>query len=689
QALRALPPLPREALARLLALPPLAPGFRPPMRLADGRVGYPLSGRGEGLSQRDSLARKLYPNLSVAQVETLHDLGTLRPHEALARLQALQSEYTSLEQALQTWQREAQSYAQTFDRGQAVSEFTRGWRHETGTLLLGSDSLPLLKLKGNLGRLPALAANFEHIRALRLEHLNLQDWSTLDELLGTFAKVEMLEVSSQLLPHLSAPLRRLPRIRYLKLLDGYGTAQGPDAQGYYRFNQGADTLFAFKLDDSTWAPVTPPTGRFDAAGQLVAPEHLPSWTDGEIWEHYRLQGDAINAFRSRAAATGKSPAEEHPASSARARTRLVRDLKWAFPDTTAQQRAELLKSYNLLPSQWPLLKKALQDTGRMPDWAEAHKLQMQDADNLQRFDQLQAEVVPQIRHIRNFEFEKLALDRDFPDYYTRDFLDAFLLKIGYQRNIRDCLYRTDIPALFRSEDRTPFELARDNTMLARESPGAERSTSEDALSASFSLSDAKSYGVGGGPGKGQLRYNTQFDRYPGIADSDSEMDTDSDADSEMDVDSNASEDEWNRERGYSARRLRQTVSFLYMIDTRGIEVVPGQENEFFNRTGPRGLFPNDDLEGEISVPPAGLGADRVWLVNSSLTRAANVHAINEAAGHQDLGIESDTWDGVDNSAVYDQLIDQVAASGGQVVEAPPNTSIFSDDVVWPHPQPSA
>lgn len=161
-------------------------------------------------------------------------------------------------------------------------------------------------------------------------------------------------------------------------------------------------------------------------------------------------------------------------------------------------------------------------------------------------------------------------------------------------------------------------------------------------------------------------------------------------DSEMEVDSDSSErHESDDERGYSPRRLRQTVSFLYMIDTRGIEVIPGQENEFFNSTGPNELFPNDDIEGEISVPPEGLPAERIWLVNSSMTRAANVKAINDAAGERDEWIEARTWDGDDNGAVYDQLIDQVAAAGGLVVTAPPNTSIFSDDVVWPHPRPSA
>lgn len=49
--------LPRPALRRLLKMQPVAPGRPSPMRLADGRLGYPLSGRGaiQGFIARDTL----------------------------------------------------------------------------------------------------------------------------------------------------------------------------------------------------------------------------------------------------------------------------------------------------------------------------------------------------------------------------------------------------------------------------------------------------------------------------------------------------------------------------------------------------------------------------------------------------------------------------------------------------------
>ena len=120
-----------------------------------------------------------------------------------------------------------------------------------------------------------------------------------------------------------------------------------------------------------------------------------------------------------------------------------------------------------------------------------------------------------------------------------------------------------------------------------------------------------------------------------------------------------------------------------MIDTRNVEVVPGRENYFFNYEAENAHFPYDDIEGHISVSRRGISADRIWLVNSSLTRAAKVQAIQDAAGRSEHRIESATWDGDDNGHAYDELIDQVADSGGVVLNWPADSQIFADDVVWP------
>ncbi|MNG35787.1 hypothetical protein D3C84_1226050 [compost metagenome] len=45
--------------------------------------------------------------------------------------------------------------------------------------------------------------------------------------------------------------------------------------------------------------------------------------------------------------------------------------------------------------------------------------------------------------------------------YEESFLKSYLEHAGYKRNKHDYLYRIDIPAMFRADLRTPFELARD------------------------------------------------------------------------------------------------------------------------------------------------------------------------------------------------------------------------------------
>lgn len=60
----------RDELAALLGMAPVLGRVRPPVRLGDGRLGYPLSGRGESSTEALRQAiRRLFPRLTDAQVE--------------------------------------------------------------------------------------------------------------------------------------------------------------------------------------------------------------------------------------------------------------------------------------------------------------------------------------------------------------------------------------------------------------------------------------------------------------------------------------------------------------------------------------------------------------------------------------------------------------------------------------------
>lgn len=88
----------------------------------------------------------------------------------------------------------------------------------------------------------------------------------------------------------------------------------------------------------------------------------------------------------------------------------------------------------------------------------------------------------------------------------------------------------------------------------------------------------------------------------------------------------------------------------------------------------------------------GLSADRIWLINSSGTRAAKINDIcalylsqPESARHSPRAgrpIEERTWSGDDNEWEYDNLIDQAANLGKPVIKLP-DGEIYSNDIVFP------
>jgi hypothetical protein len=129
--------------------------------------------------------------------------------------------------------------------------------------------------------------------------------------------------------------------------------------------------------------------------------------------------------------------------------------------------------------------------------------------------------------------------------------------------------------------------------------------------------------------------------------------------------------------------------FLYALDTRDLEVVPHEENMMFNsaaRDTPPTWFPSDDFEGLISVTRSGVSAERVWLLNTDLTKGARVEDIKEQAGANADRIEAATHAGHSNRFEYDQLIDQVEAAGLPILRLSGNKDEFAHDIAWPELQ---
>lgn len=138
QALQALPVLPRQTLARLLKMQPRKPGLKSPMRLADGRLGYLLSGRGAmaGYIARETLLDKVrLLELPEPAESTLAALENARLSRVAINqhLDRLLSEQQALRASLNSWTptptaSPEEQAAQTLSRQRIYDELWNHWQ---------------------------------------------------------------------------------------------------------------------------------------------------------------------------------------------------------------------------------------------------------------------------------------------------------------------------------------------------------------------------------------------------------------------------------------------------------------------------------------------------------------------------------------------------------------------------------
>ncbi len=356
-------------------------------------------------------------------------------------------------------------------------------------------------------------------------------------------------------------------------------------------------------------------------------------------------------------------------------------LKRLYPQMTHGERVVLLRSCNLSPRQHVRLRDDLiLNPLMLPAWVGSHRLRSLDANDPTRFDALHQEIEPLLLPLRNGKLLPRDLG-DFDESVSAEFLEAFLAKLGYLRNSSNCLYRTDIPALFRGDERTPFEFYNDGRMLPRlkHPRGA---TTEKPISATVSLELVTGYAHRGteSPDPEYLRYNNQRNKFPGKKPGEPDVES-----GESDNDwSDVSDVELDSERNYETIRHNQQFVFAYVIDTRKMEVVLREENQFLNDAATRkgAWFPDDELEALISTSKRGIESQRLWLLDSTFTRAAKVDDIGEQAQFGD-SIEERTHSGAFNRHEYDALIDKVALAGKPILTFDKGKEWFANDIVWP------
>ncbi|QKZ05574.1 dermonecrotic toxin domain-containing protein [Pseudomonas eucalypticola] len=222
----------RGLAAQAIGQARVLPWLRPPVRQANGLLGYPLSGRGgQGIRGR---LRLLYPTLDELHLEELEaGLGD-HPHRNMLRLEA---EFGRLTATLEQWRRALVDVADDVDgarlqdRVSAVDMIRCAWQRDThraeGPEWEGMGYvLDLSDLE--LGDLPALDADFSHIDLLLLDNVGLQ--ADPSPFLQAFTHLRALELRANQLTAVPAAVAQLPWLGRLHL--------------DHNLLQASDTLFA-------------------------------------------------------------------------------------------------------------------------------------------------------------------------------------------------------------------------------------------------------------------------------------------------------------------------------------------------------------------------------------------------------------------------------------------------------------
>ncbi|MFD2645009.1 dermonecrotic toxin domain-containing protein [Pseudomonas japonica] len=192
EKLQAQPLAPRHRLRQWLGMQALKPAFRSPMRLADGRIGHPLSGTGRAYFTEDELLDKL----RLLELDDIHAEDALQAlyrsgldRVAIdARLNGLLDEMLVLRECLDRWamesSREALSEARQLSRERIGLAL---WEHWRRSILpeLGQPGSRLILWQVQLADLPSLPEFFgARVRGVLLSEVIQREGPVYEQMVG-------------------------------------------------------------------------------------------------------------------------------------------------------------------------------------------------------------------------------------------------------------------------------------------------------------------------------------------------------------------------------------------------------------------------------------------------------------------------------------------------------------------------
>lgn len=212
-----------------LGMQPIKPLFKPPTRLASGKVGYPLCGRTLGEHPR-SLRRRvkdIYRYFTDDEVDGYLDLLIEQELDPLTALRDLKRTKRELCASLQTWidSPGGSGRADTAYLDNAENKFEAS-SHVMIAWYKGLQHIPWqpgdmtysFSLDGiRLGELPPLPSGvkFNHVGILKLSNMSII--RGVDEFLSSFPNITTLDLDNNGLVHLPAQLKHLPHLTTLSM----------------------------------------------------------------------------------------------------------------------------------------------------------------------------------------------------------------------------------------------------------------------------------------------------------------------------------------------------------------------------------------------------------------------------------------------------------------------------------------
>ncbi|NIE76971.1 hypothetical protein F3J45_21260 [Pantoea sp. Ap-967] len=214
----------RAALLQLLGLQDAGVPHSPMRRLADGRVGYLLSGREPGDNVSHNLLRArirgLYPAFNEDEVQLYLSLLLEQPGSAFRMLLMQEQQYRSLKRALDVWADRARSGETKALRRRAARQLRRSWQL-VGERIVDQRDVPQgmsLRLRDMaLRSLPDLPAgtDFGHVAELTLTGLSLEQ--VPEGFLRSFPQLRWLNLGENALTSVPTDIGQLGELRNLRL----------------------------------------------------------------------------------------------------------------------------------------------------------------------------------------------------------------------------------------------------------------------------------------------------------------------------------------------------------------------------------------------------------------------------------------------------------------------------------------